>query len=372
MKPETLAIHAGYEIDPTTGALTPPIHLTTTFERAADGSFPTGYVYTRENNPNRVELETRLAALEGGSDAAAFASGSAAWMTLVQALQTGDHVIAPQSMYFSVQALLRDVFSAWGLQTTFVDMLNINAVKAAVQPNTRLIIVETPSNPRMLVTDIRAVAAIAHHAGALLAVDNTIPTPMFQRPLELGADLVVHATTKYLSGHSDVLGGAVIAAPDCALFERIRTIQHLGGAVPSPFDCWLALRGLLTFSYRMQAINDHALTVARYLEEHPNVERVLHVGLESHPDHELARRQMSGTGGLFSVLIRGGRDEAMAVAAKVRLMKRATSFGGAHSTLEHRASIETPGSGTPENLLRISIGLEHPDDLIADLSQALA
>lgn len=371
MKPETLAIHAGYEIDPQTGALTPPMHLSTTFERDADGEFSRGYGYTRHGNPNRDDLETRLAALEGGSEAATFASGSAAWMTVLQALQAGDHIIAPDSMYFGVKMMIRDVFGVWNLQTSFVDMANPEAVKAAIQPNTRLIIVETPSNPRMLVTDIRAIAAIAHHSGALLAVDNTIASPIFQRPLELGADLVVHATTKYLSGHSDVLGGVIIAAQGCKLFERIRMIQHLGGAVPSAFDCWLTMRGLLTLPYRMRAINEHALMIARYLATHPNIEDVLHVWLDTHPHHELAKRQMTGAGGLFSILVRGGRAEAMNVAAKVRLFIRATSFGGAHSTLEHRASIEDPSTGTPENLLRISIGLEHPDDLIADLSQAL-
>jgi cystathionine gamma-synthase len=371
MKPETLAIHAGYEIDPKTGALTPPMHLSTTFERDADGAFSRGYAYTREANPNRSDLEARLAALEGGAMAAAFSSGSAAWMTLLQALRTGDHLIAPHSMYFGVKVLIRDIFGDWGLQTTFVDMLNLDEVQAAVQPNTRLVIIETPSNPRMLVTDIAAVAAIAHQAGALLAVDNTIASPLFQRPLELGADLVVHATTKYLSGHSDVLGGVVIAAEGCSLFERIRKVQHLGGAVPSAFDCWLTLRGLLTLPYRMHAINQHALMVAQYLTTHPNIEDVLHVGLDTHPHYELAKRQMTGAGGLFSILVRGGRAEAMNVAAKVRLFIRATSFGGAHSTLEHRASIEDPSTGTPENLLRMSIGLEHPDDLIADLAQAL-
>jgi cystathionine gamma-synthase len=371
MRPETLAIHAGYEIDPTTGALTPPIHLSTTFERDADGSFSRGLVYTRDSNPNRLELESRLAVLEvGGSKAFAFASGSVAFMSILQALKTGDHVIAPNDMYFGIQVLLREVFGDWGLEVTFVTASKLDEIKAAVRPNTKLIIIETPSNPQMNLTDIAGTAAIAHEAGALLVCDNTIASPIFQHPFELGADIVVHATTKYLGGHSDVLGGAVIVKEMNPIVERLERIQKIGGAVPSAFDCWLLLRGIFTLPHRMRAINASALAVAQCLAQHHKIERVLHIGLEQHPHFELGQSQMVGYGGLFSFLVRGGQEEAMAVAAKLQLIKRATSFGGVHSTIEHRASIET-GTTTPRNLLRLSVGLEHPDDIIEDLEQAL-
>jgi cystathionine gamma-synthase len=370
MKPETLAIHAGYEIDPTSGALTPPIHLSTTFERDADGAFSRGYVYTRDTNPNRLEVESRLASLEGGLKAIAFASGSVAFMSILQALKTGDHVIAPNDMYFGIQVLLREIFGDWGLQVSFVRASKLDEIKAAVRSNTKLIIIETPSNPQMNLTDIAGAAAIAHEAGALLVCDNTIASPIFQHPFELGADIIVHATTKYLGGHSDVLGGAVIVKEANPFVERLERIQKIGGAVPSPFDCWLLLRGIFSLPYRMNAINENALAVARFLEQHPKIERVLHIGLEQHPHYELGKRQMQGYGGLFSFLVKGGQAEAMGVAANLQLIKRATSFGGVHTTIEHRASIET-GTTTPQNLLRLSVGLEHPDDIIEDLAQGL-
>jgi cystathionine gamma-synthase len=370
MRPETLAIHAGYEIDPTTGALTHPIHLSTTFERDADGSFSRGHVYTRDTNPNRLELEKRLAALEGGSKAMAFASGSVAFMSVLQALKTGDHVIAPNDMYFGIQVLLREIFGDWGLEVSFVTASKLEEIKAAVRPNTKLIIIETPSNPQMNLTDIAGAADIAHEAGALLLCDNTIASPIFQHPFELGADIVVHATTKYLGGHSDILGGAVIVKEENEFVQRLERIQKIGGAVPSAFDCWLLLRGIFTLPHRMHYINAGALAVAQCLSHHAKIERVLHIGLEEHPHFELGQRQMQGYGGLFSFLVKGGQEEAMAVAANLKLIKRATSFGGVHSTIEHRASIEV-GTTTPKNLLRISIGLEHPDDIIEDLEQAL-
>lgn len=370
MKPETLAIHAGYEIDPATGALTPAIHLSTTFERDADGSFSRGHVYTRDTNPNRNELETRLAALENGHRALAFASGSVAFMSLLQALKTGDHVIAPNDMYFGIQVLLREIFADWGLEVSFVSASKLEEIKAALRPNTKMIIIESPSNPQMNLTDIAGAAAIAHEAGALLVCDNTIASPIFQHPFELGADFVVHASTKYLGGHSDVLGGVVIAKEESELLQKLLRIQKIGGAVPSPFDCWLLLRGIFSLPHRMKAINENALAVANFLANHPKIERVLHIGLEQHPHYELGKRQMQGYGGLFSFLVKGGQEEAMAVAGKLQLIKRATSFGGVHTTIEHRASIET-GTTTPKNLLRISVGLEHPDDIIEDLAQAL-
>jgi cystathionine gamma-synthase len=371
MKPETKAIHAGHKIDSSTGAIIAPMHLSTTYERDADGEFPRGYIYTRSANPNRNELAQRLTALEGGTDALVFASGSVAMMSLVQTLKTGDHVLVSSDIYYGVQVIFREIMAPWGLQTTFVDMSDLGAVKNAVQDNTRMVIIETPSNPLMKVTDIAAIAEIAHENSALLVCDNTIPTAIFQKPFEFGADFVIHSTTKYIGGHSDVLGGVVIAKEESDLFAHLARIQTIGGAVPSPFDCYMLLRGISTLPYRMRAINENAQMVAIYLEQHPQIDRILHPALESHPQHELVKRQMTGTGGLFSILVKGGQAEAMAVAAKLELIKRATSFGGVHSTIEHRASIEE-GTSTPQNLLRMSIGLEHPDDIIADLEQALS
>jgi cystathionine gamma-synthase len=370
MNIETQAVHAGQQIDPSTGALTPPIQLSTTFERAEDGSYPGGYVYARSQNPNREALEASLAVLEGGTTAAAFASGSVATMTLLQALRPGDHLIAPLDLYYGIRVQLTEIFAPWGLETSFVEMTDTTAVQQAIRPHTRLILAETPSNPLIRISDIGALAQLAHQAGALLAVDNTMATPVLQRPLGLGADLVIQSTTKFLSGHADVTGGAVIASELSDYFKRIQRIQTVGGATPSPFDCWLTLRGIQSLPYRVQAQSDHALQIARYLANHPAIERVLYPGLPSHPGHEIARQQMTGYGGVMSVQVKGTRAEAMGVAARVKLFTRATSFGGTHSTLEHRASVEE-NSTTPENLLRISIGLEHVDDLIADLAQAL-
>lgn len=372
MNIETLAIHAGQDIDPTTGSVIPPIYLSTTFERAEDGSFPHGYIYTRSGNPNRTMLERCLAALEGGAECAAFGSGLAAAMSVFQSLQPGDHVIVPDDAYHGVSRLVREIMAPWGLQASVVDMTDLGAVRAAMRPATRLVWVETPSNPLLKVSDIAAIAALAHDGGARCVVDNTWATPVLQRPLELGADLVMHATTKYLGGHSDVLGGAVVAREADALFERIRFIQGNGGAVPSPFDCWLVLRGIQSLAYRVRGHVANAGRVAQFLSEHPRIERVHYPGLASHAGHAVAARQMCGFGGMLSIEVRGGEPAAMALAARVKLFTRATSLGGIESLVEHRASVEGPESRTPPSLLRLSIGLEHVDDLIADLKQALA
>jgi cystathionine gamma-synthase len=371
MNAETQAIHAGHQVDPATGAVTPPIYLSTTFERQADGSYPAGYIYSRDTNPNRSALEEALCALEGGARAAAFASGSAAALSLFQALTPADHIIAPTDLYYGVRQMLNQIFIPWGLQVSFVDMTNNAEVEQAVRPNTRLILIETPSNPLLKVSDIQALAEIAHSVGASLACDNTIATPILQRPLALGADLVIHATTKYLGGHGDIMGGIVIARQNSELFEKIKFIQRIGGAIPSPFECWLTLRGLQTLAYRVRAHAQNAQQVAAFLARHPAIEAVHYPGLDQHPAHAIAAKQMSMFGGLLSIQVKGGRAEAMAVAARVKLFTRATSFGGVHSLIEHRASIEAPGSTTPQNLLRLSIGLEHAGDLIEDLAQAL-
>ncbi|WP_322798734.1 trans-sulfuration enzyme family protein [Thermoflexus sp.] len=371
MRLETLAVHAGSRIDPATGAVAMPIYLSTTFERAADGSYPRGYVYTREGNPNREALEAAVAALEGGAVAMAFASGSAAAFAVLQALAPGAHVLAPKDIYFGLARLFREIAAAWGISVSFVDMTDPAEVESAIRPETRLIWVETPSNPMLRITDIPQIAALAHRVGALCFCDNTLATPVLQRPLALGADGVVHSATKYLGGHSDAMGGVMVLKEADAFARRLREIQTAGGAILSPFESWLILRGLRTLPYRMRAHSENAMRVAAFLAQHPAVEAVHYPGLPDHPGHEVAARQMSMFGGLLSFQVRGGRETAFRVAERTQLFIRATSFGGAHSLIEHRASIEGPGTATPDNLLRLSIGLEHPDDLIEDLDQAL-
>ncbi|HEY8104613.1 MAG TPA: PLP-dependent transferase [Gemmatimonadales bacterium] len=371
MRFETIAVHAGHQPDPATGAVTPPIHLSTTFERAPDGTFPGGYIYSRDTNPNRRALERSLAELESGGAAAAFASGMAATSAIFQSLAPGDHVVVPDDSYYITRKLLGEVYSRWGLEHTPVNMTEPAAVAAALRPSTRLIWIETPSNPLMRVTDIAAIVALARKAGVRVACDNTWASPVLTRPLELGADLVMHSTTKYLGGHSDVLSGAVVARSDDEVFQRIRTVQVAGGAVASPFDCWLLLRGIRSLPYRMQGHCEHALAVARFLEAHPAVARVHYPGLASHPAHAVAVRQMPGFGGMLSLEVRGGRAEAMAMTGRLKLITRATSLGGPETLIEHRASVEGAHTRAPESLLRLSVGLEHPEDLIADLAQAL-
>lgn len=371
MRLETRAVHAGADVDPATGAVVAPIQLSVTFERDADGGYSRGFLYGRNSNPNREALERCVAELEGGEDAAAFASGTAAIMAVVQALAPGDHLIAPTDVYQGTARLLRELAMPWGVEVTFVDMTDTDAVARAIRPRTRVVWVETPSNPLLAIADIAALAAIAHDAGALCACDNTFATPILQQPFTLGADLIMHSTTKYLSGHSDVTGGVVVGRRREGFFGRVRHAQVYGGAVPSPFDCWLIRRSIRTLPYRVRAHAEHALAVATWLAAHPRVERVHYPGLSSHPGHATARRQMTMFGGMLSFQVRGGRDEAMAVAAKVRIITRATSLGGVESLIEHRASIEAPGTRTPQNLLRLSVGLEHPDDLVEDLAQAL-
>ena len=371
MRIETVAVHAGTRVDPATGAVTPAIHPSTTFERDVDGSYPRGFVYSRNSNPNREALEECLAALEGGQGAAAFASASAATSAIFLALQPGDHVVAPLDAYHGTLRLLRETFTRWGLETTFVDMSDLEAARAAIRANTRLVWVETPSNPLWKISDVVAIGELARRVGARYVCDNTTATPVLQSPLGLGADLVLHATTKYLGGHGDVLGGAVVTRARDEFFERIRAVQASGGAVPSPFDCWLVRRGIRTLPYRVRAHSENALRVATFLHSHARVEAVHYPGLASHPAHDVARRQMTAFGGMLSVQVKGDPARAMDVAAKLRVFTRATSFGGTESLVEHRASIEGAGTRTPENLLRLSIGLEHSDDLIDDLGQAL-
>jgi cystathionine gamma-synthase len=370
MKIETLAVHAGHAIDPGTGAVSAPIHLSTTFERDIEGAYSRGFMYTRNNNPNRQALERGISMLEGGQTAAAFGSGTAAAMALFHALSPGDHVLAHVDAYYGTSRLLREIFLRWGLEADFVDMSNLDEVRKALRSKTKLAWVETPSNPLLKVVDIAAVAEIIHNAGALCVCDNTW-APVLQRPFDLGADLILHSTTKYFGGHCDVAGGIVIARSDNEFFQSVHTIQYSGGAVPSPFDCWLILRGIRTLPWRMRAHSENAIRVAEFLARHQRVERVHYPGLQSHPGHEIAKRQMSMFGGMLSFEVTGGGEAAMNVAAKTKIFIRATSLGGVESLIEHRASIEGAGTTSPENLLRLSIGLENADDLIEDLDQAL-
>lgn len=370
---ETQAVHMGNQVDPATGAVVPPIVLSTTFERQSDGSFPSGLIYTRSQNPNRHALETSLAALEGGARALAFGSGQAATNAVFQSLKAGDHVIIANESYFGTPKLVREVYSQLGIHASYVDMTNLDAVRAAITPNTKIIWVETPSNPLLTITDIGAVSEIAHRAGALTVADNTWASPLMQRPLDLGADIVMHSTTKYISGHTDALGGALVFARDDEFTARVNMVQTLGGAVPSPFDCWLMMRGIRTLPLRVRQQTSNAQRVAEFLADHPAVETVYYPGLASHTGHALAAQQMhGGFGGMLSFGIRGGATEAMEITANLQLFTRATSLGGIESLIEHRASIEGPTSATPQNLLRVSIGIEHVDDLITDLRHGLS
>ncbi|HET6578418.1 MAG TPA: aminotransferase class V-fold PLP-dependent enzyme [Gemmatimonadales bacterium] len=368
---ETLAVHAGHSPDPATGAVAAPIHLSTTFAREPDGSLPHGFLYARSDNPNRHQLELALAALEGGAAALAFASGMAATAAVFQSLAPGDHVVAPLDAYYGTAKLLGDVMAGWGLSSTLVDMADPDAVTAAVTPRTRLLWIETPSNPTLAVTDIARIAGIAHAAGARCVCDNTWATPVLQHPLELGADLVMHSTTKYLGGHSDLTGGALVAPAEDDWTARLRTLQALGGAVPSAFDCWLLMRGIRSLPWRMRGHCENAAAVAAFLASHEAVEVVHFPGLPSDPGHAVAARQMRGFGGMVSVQVKGCAPAALEVVRRVRLFTRATSLGGTESLIEHRASVEGPGSRTPPGLLRLSIGLEHAEDLLEDLGQAL-
>jgi cystathionine gamma-synthase len=372
MRFETLAVHAGAEITPNENEpITHPIVMSTVFERGQDAEYKHDLSYTRADNPNRRWLERALAQLEGGEAAAAFSSGSAATMAVFQALGPGDHVIATDGFY-GTNKLLNDVLRPWGLESSLVNTGDLEAVRKAIKKNTKLVWVETPSNPRMRVTDIAAVAEIAHKAGAMLLVDNTVGTPMLQRCFDLGADLILHSGTKYLGGHTDVLAGAIVSRKKDDYFARIHHLQGAAGAVPSPFDCWLLHRGMKTLSLRVPVQSANALKIASVLSSHSKIESVLYPGLPSHPGHDISAKQMrGGFGGLLSFLVKGGRAEALRLTSYLELIHRATSLGGTETSIDHRESVEPPGYGTPANLLRLSCGIEHADDLIDDLRQAL-
>ncbi len=369
---QTLSIHAGRTVDPSTGAVTPPLHTSTTFERDPDGEFSRGYAYIRDATPNRDSLEACITALEGGDETISFGSGMAASMAVFQALSPGDHVLLHRDVYYGVRELMQGFFAKWGLTHTLADMRDPSAIAKALRPETKLFWVETPTNPLIEVVDISAVAQAAKAAKALLVCENTFATPVLQRPFELGADLVVHSLTKYLSGHSDAMGGSVTLKGNPELAAQIREFQHTAGAILSPFDCWLILRGAQTLVPRLRLHCENARHVAEFLSSHKKVERVRYPGLPNDPGHGVAKKQMKDFGGMLSFEVAGGRAEAFAVAAKLKIVLRATSLGGTHSLIEHRASIEGPTTRAPESLLRMSVGLEDAADLIADLDQALS
>ncbi|HEV7923695.1 MAG TPA: aminotransferase class I/II-fold pyridoxal phosphate-dependent enzyme [Thermoanaerobaculia bacterium] len=369
---DTTAIHAGNHPDQATSAIAPPIVLSTTFERTADGGMPHGFAYIRDGNPTQSRLEEALAAIDGAECALAFASGMAAAGAVLQALPPGAHVLVAEDSYYGVRHFADDFFARWQLISDYVAMDDLDAVRGAIRPETKLLWAESPSNPLMRVCDLSALADVAHDANALLAVDGTFASPALQRPIEHGADVVLHSTTKYLGGHSDVQGGSLAFRRRDPFVEQVESVRHVVGGVASPFNSWLVLRGIKTLSARMRVHCQNARAIAAFLEAHPRVEAVHYPGLASHPGHEIAKRQMSDFGGMLSFRMKGGREEAIAVVSRVKLFTVATSLGAIESLIEHRASSEGPGSRTPQNLVRMSVGLEHAQDLMDDLQQALA
>ncbi|MSO77451.1 MAG: aminotransferase class I/II-fold pyridoxal phosphate-dependent enzyme [Alphaproteobacteria bacterium] len=361
-------------IDPRTRAVTPAIHPSATFLRDPDNRYTSGYGYGRDTNPTYDQAEALLTELEGGAETLLFASGMAAATTVFQSLAPGDHVLAPRVMYWGLRKWLGEWATAWGLAVDFVAMDDLDAVRAALHPGrTKLIWAETPANPTWIVSDLAGLAQLAAEVGARLAVDNTVPTPVLTRPIEHGADLVMHAGTKYLNGHSDVIAGALVTARADEFWQRIRGARHDGGAILGSFEAWLLLRGMRTLFLRVEAATRSAQWLAERLANHARIAEVLYPGLASHPGHAVAARQMrGGFGAMLSVRVKGGEAAAIAAAARVRLWKRATSLGGVESLIEHRASIEGAGTPAPPDLLRLSVGIEDPADLLADLSAALS
>jgi cystathionine gamma-synthase len=368
---QTQSIHSGRHVDPATGSVTTPLYTSTTFERDPDGAFSRHFFYSRIDNPNRQSLEQCLADLEGGVEAVAFGTGMAASLAVFQALSPGDHVVLHRDLYFGVRELVTGMFARWGLKHTFVDMRNIEELHQACGPETKLLWLETPTNPLIEVVAIEPVVALSRSLKIPLVCENTFATPVLQNPLKLGADIVVVALTKYIAGHSDALGGAVVFGKQTEFTARIKEFQRVGGAVLSPFDCWLILRGVQTLVPRVKLHCENARRVAEFLSTHPAVSVVHYPGLPKDPGHAIASKQMRDFGGMLSFEIRGGREEAFAMTSRLKLIVRATSLGGTHSLIEHRASIEGTFSRSPESLLRFSVGLEGADDIIGDLDQAL-
>jgi cystathionine beta-lyase/cystathionine gamma-synthase len=373
----TDAIHAGQEPDPATGAVTVPIYQTSTYVQEGLGKHK-GFEYARTQNPTRIALEKNVATLERGADGLAFGSGMAAITTITQLLKAGDHVVASNNMYGGTYRLFERVMRPFGLDFTYVDTSRLDQVEGAFRPATRMLFVETPTNPSMIVSDLRALASLARSRGALLVVDNTFMTPYFQRPIELGAHLVVHSATKYLNGHSDMVGGIVVSN-DAASSERLRFLQNAAGAVPGPFDCWLVLRGIKTLAVRMDRHESNARAIAAWLAKHPKLERVLYPGLPDHPGRALHETQASGFGGMIAFDV-GSVDKGAAVLPRTRVFSLAESLGGVESLISHPATMthasvpreERIKVGLTDGLIRISVGIEDLDDLLADLDHALS
>jgi cystathionine gamma-synthase len=369
----SLLAQAMGKIDEASRAVTLPIHVTTTFIRDSDNQYRSGNIYGRPDNETVREVEGVLTMLEGAAASIVLGSGMSAATAVFLALQPGDHVVAPTVMYWALRNWLKNDATAWGLSVDFVDTTDLDAISGAVkQGATKLVWIETPANPMWSVTDIAAVAEIAHAAGARLAVDSTVATPILSQPLALGADIVMHSATKYLNGHSDVLAGALCTAREDEFWARIKRVRAMLGQILGPFEAFLLLRGLRTLDLRVRAMSAAAMTVAQHFAADPKVLEVLYPGLPSNPGHAVATRQMTGGfGGMLSIRVRAGEEAAIRTAANVKLWKRATSLGGVESLIEHRASIEGPGTPCPSDLLRLSVGIETVGDLIADLEQAL-
>ncbi|GAA1000862.1 cystathionine gamma-synthase [Subtercola frigoramans] len=374
---ETLAIHAGQEFDPTTGAIIPPIYQTSTFVQNGIGNFRGGYEYARGGNPTRTSLETLVAALEGGAHGFSFASGLAAEDALLRAiLEPGDHVVLGNDVYGGTHRLINKIHSRSGIENDTVEMMDLNAVqKAVVKGKTKVLWLETPSNPLMKISDVGELAEIGHAAGAIVVVDNTFASPYLQKPLALGADVVVHSTTKYLGGHSDVLGGALVMN-DAELADKVGFQQFAAGAVSGPMDAWLTVRGIKTLAVRMDRHSANAQAIAEHLVGHPAIERIYYPGLESHPGHELAKKQMSGFGGMISLGIRAGAKAARKFAESTKVFQLAESLGGVESLMGYpsemtHASVRGTALEVPDNIIRLSVGIENVDDLIDDLDRAL-
>lgn len=371
LKPRTIAAQALGAIEPETKGVALPVHVSTTFIRDRDNQYRTGYIYGRPDNATVRQTEAVIAALEGAHEALMFGSGMAAATSVVLALPPGSHMLAPQVCYWGFRDWLVNEAPLFGYRVDLVDMSDLEAVRAATTSETELVWIETPSNPLWGITDIAAVAEIAHARGAALAIDSTAATPVLTRPLSLGADIVMHSATKYLNGHSDVIAGVLATAGENALWKRVKQVRSHHGAVLGPFEAWLLLRGLRTLEVRVRAQAESAALLATRFANHASVSSVLYPGLPSHPGHAIAARQMSGFGGMLSIRVKAGERAAIDAAARVELWKRATSLGGVESLIEHRASIEGPGSPCPPDLLRLSVGLEDPEDLYADLDRAL-
>jgi cystathionine gamma-synthase len=373
IRPATAAAQALGYVDPATAAIVPAIHPATTYERDADNRLISGRLYSRADNPNYEQPEALMTQLEGGRASAVFSSGMSAATAIFMALRPGDHALVPEVIYWAFRSWLMGWATEWGLRVESVDMTDPARVEASVRRGeTKLVWIETPANPTLVVSDIEVLAEIAHRAGALLAVDSTFATPVHTQPIALGADLVMHSATKYLNGHSDVIAGTVTTCAADDHWQRIRTVRSQAGTVLGPFEVWLLLRGMRTLFVRVAAQSRAALRIAEHFERHPRLEAVLYPGLPSFPGHRVAARQMrGGFGGMLSIRVKGGAAGALSAIGRLRIWKRATSLGGVESLVEHRASVEGPQSTTPPDLLRMSVGLEDVDDLVRDLEQAL-